>query len=77
MRSAVATAAAAAGLAAHLATAALPPPPTFHSPNYWCKQATEPWPVCRPVNEGAQYRLTDFPIHAWAGPYGYWTTGWV
>ena len=55
---------------AALVRAALPEPPVFHSPNYDCKNGSAPWPTCTPPARGAGFRLTEFPIHAWAGPYG-------
>lgn len=46
--------------------------PTWHSPNYQCKDALAPWPVCRdPRALAPGYRQQAFPVWAWAGPWGY------
>ena len=46
--------------------------PVWHSPNYQCKDALAPWPVCKdPRALMPQYRQKAFPVWAWAGPWGY------
>ena len=55
-----------------LAAAASAQLPTWHSPNYQCKDALAPWPACRNPRALARgYRQQAFPEWAWAGPWGY------
>jgi hypothetical protein len=46
--------------------------PVWHSPMYQCKDALAPWPVCKdPRALAPGYRMKNFTVWAWAGPWGY------
>ena len=47
--------------------------PTWHSPNYACKDALSPWPRCRAADapERQPFAFQEWAITAWAGPWGY------